>query len=394
MNKWNLFLAALCLNLLYSLPCLNVVSQSHAGKTEKKLRDVKEKIQQEEKLLKGIKQKKTTILGSLEALDRKITLAEKKYRVSKNQVKRLAGNIRKLKKDLISLEKEIRNHQKGTARRTETFYRVGKSGILPVLFSDTSLPEKIRNLNAMKGILDADWQRVQAFRSLLQKKEETDRNLQARLKNEKQLKEEMKRHLDEEKAKRREKDGLLFGLGQDETMHERLLNELQNSEKALVRLLRKREEQESGKQRDQAGGAKPGSLASRKGRLPWPVRGDIYRKYGKTFDPVHRTTLVNRGIDIRTKRDEPVRAIWGGDVAYADWFRGYGKLLIVHHGRKDYTILSHMSRLTKREKERVEPGEVVGYAGDTGSMEGCMVHFEVWHDGKPHNPLDWIRRSR
>ena len=79
-------------------------------------------------------------------------------------------------------------------------------------------------------------------------------------------------------------------------------------------------------------------------------------------------------------------------MAYADWYRGYGKLLIVHHGGKDYSVLSHLDRLTKKEGEAVEGGELVGYAGDTGSMEGCLVHFEIWHNGKATNPQKWVKR--
>ena len=88
-----------------------------------------------------------------------------------------------------------------------------------------------------------------------------------------------------------------------------------------------------------------------------------------------------------------MRAVWGGGVVYADWFRGYGKLMIIHHGEKDYTVVAHMSQLTKTKGERVEIGEIVGHAGDTGSMDGCLVHFEIWHEGRADNPLKWLRRG-
>jgi septal ring factor EnvC (AmiA/AmiB activator) len=80
-------------------------------------------------------------------------------------------------------------------------------------------------------------------------------------------------------------------------------------------------------------------------------------------------------------------------VAYADWFRGYGKLLIIHHGDQDYTIIAHLSELTKRKGERVEAGEIIGHAGATGSVDGCLVHFEIWHGGRPEDPLKWLYAS-
>lgn len=388
-----LILIVLCLILFFGVLFKWVVPHSLAAKAEEELRKVKGKIHQEENVLKKIRQKKTTILGSLEELDRTIAHSEKRYRDSQKQVRTVAGDIRSLKKELASLESRILKQEKSNAGRIVAYYRIGKSGILPVLFSVSSLPEKLNNLNAMKVVLDADWKRLESFRSLLKQKESAEEKLQARLAREKKLKKEMKRHVKEEKEKRRDKDGLLFRMGQDEHLHKGLLEELRNSEKELERMFREREEQQVGEY-NKRGESTNGSLTSGKGKLHWPVVGQLYRKYGKTFDPLHQTTIVNRGIDIRTKMGEPVRAVWGGEVAYADWFRGYGKLLIVHHGSKDYTVLSHMSRLTKGEKERVEPGEIVGYAGDTGSMEGCMVHFEVWHEGKPRNPMEWIRKIR
>jgi septal ring factor EnvC (AmiA/AmiB activator) len=127
--------------------------------------------------------------------------------------------------------------------------------------------------------------------------------------------------------------------------------------------------------------------------LIWPVPGELFRKFGPYHDPVVHAKVKNRGIDIRTGQEEPVRAVWRGSVVYADWFRGQGNLVIVDHGQKHFSVLSHLSRMTKKQGEAVEIGDIVGYAGDTGSMEGPLVHFEIWHQGQAQNPLQWIQKK-
>jgi len=133
------------------------------------------------------------------------------------------------------------------------------------------------------------------------------------------------------------------------------------------------------------------SFEACKGKLPWPVQGELHRKFGKQYDAKLHADVLSKGIDIKAEPEAPVKAVWKGSVVYADWFRGYGKLMIIHHGGKSYTVLSYLSRLLKKEGDRVEAGEIVGYAGGGGSFEEGVVHFEVWHRGRPQDPLEWIR---
>lgn len=366
---------------------------SLAAKHEEKIKELKGKIQGEEQIVRKIKKRKATVFGALETMDRRIAETEKSYRMAQDQVAKLTRELEGIQRDLDALDAQVREQESASATRLTAFYRLGRAGALPVLFSENPLPEKLRNLNAMRRILGADWERLRSFHVCVERKEAKEEALNKRRIRQVELKGAVHKRMEEQKEERREKDELLFQLGQDEQIHVQLIKEMKAREKALARLIQEEEEKRE-KDRIQSNGLASGSLESLKGKLPWPVKGDLYRGYGRTFDPLHRTTMMNRGIDIRTREGEPVRCVWGGEVVFADWFQGYGKLVIVHHGEKDYTVLAHMERLTKRGHERVEPGEIIGYAGDTGSMEGCLVHFEVWHNGAHCDPLGWIRRGK
>jgi septal ring factor EnvC (AmiA/AmiB activator) len=213
----------------------------------------------------------------------------------------------------------------------------------------------------------------------LQEKERLTAGLQERLEAETALLAKIRSRKAALEGKRQEKSTLLFGIEQDKKLHERLLEELRRAAKDLEKKI-----QQKPPSRVIFEG---GDIRAQRGKLPWPVRGKVYRRFDQPG------AVRSKGIDIRAEPGTPVRAVWGGGVVYADWFRGYGKLMIVHHGRKDYTVVAHLSQLTKRKGERVETGEIVGHAGDTGSMDGCLVHFEIWHQGAAHDPLKWLKRG-
>jgi len=365
------------------------------SRPEDRLLELRKKIHKEERIVEEIQSSKSSLLDSLQAMDQKIARTRERLRNSRKQSRELGWQIQHLREELKGLEAQVRRRSLEAGQRLDAFYRLGRDGLLPVLFSESTLPRKFRDLDALRRVLDTDWMKIRSFHELLAEKELMETGLEARLAEEKELQGQVKNQEKELVAKRRDKDNLLFRLEKDEKLHRQLLEEMNQSAHKLEALLKKAaEEPEPPAPRVGTGGVPGGAFASRKGRLPWPVKGDLFRKFGTYSEPSVKARVRNRGIDIRARQDEPVRAVWGGSVLYADWFRGYGNLLIVDHGKKHFSVHSHLSRLSKGKGEPVEAGEVVGYAGDTGSLEGILVHFEIWRAGTPQNPLHWIRKKR
>ena len=102
--------------------------------------------------------------------------------------------------------------------------------------------------------------------------------------------------------------------------------------------------------------------------------------------------IFQKGIEISAKQGKEIKAIYGGKVLYADWFKGYGNIVIIDHGDSYYSLSAHLSKILKRTGDRVEAGEVIALAGDTGSLKGPCLYFELRHHGKPLNPLHWLRK--
>jgi len=124
-----------------------------------------------------------------------------------------------------------------------------------------------------------------------------------------------------------------------------------------------------------------------KGRLLWPVRGKVTSKFGR------RGSRMHDGIDIGAKEGTPVHAAASGEVVYADSrLSGYGKLVIIRHGRNLFTAYGHNRRMLVRKGTRVRAGDVIASVGHTGRATGPHLHFEVRQGSTPVNPLAYLPR--
>ncbi|HEU4619174.1 MAG TPA: peptidoglycan DD-metalloendopeptidase family protein [Gammaproteobacteria bacterium] len=128
---------------------------------------------------------------------------------------------------------------------------------------------------------------------------------------------------------------------------------------------------------------------SAKGRLAWPVSGKVAGDYGERINggPVRRS-----GVLLAAPEGTPVRAVYHGRVAYADWLPGLGLLIVIDHGDGYMSLYGHNSALLKEAGDWVAPGEPIAEAGDTGGQSQPSVYFEIRHDGKPVDPHDWVAR--
>ena len=134
-----------------------------------------------------------------------------------------------------------------------------------------------------------------------------------------------------------------------------------------------------------------GDFASKKGALPYPVQGKIVSRFGPKQHQVFGIRIRNNGIEIATEPSSAVVAVYFGQVLYAERVKGYGKVIIIDHGDKYYTLTGHLAEISKEAGRLVEPGEVIGYAGYSYSEpQGGRVYFEVRHLGNPLNPESWL----
>ena len=132
------------------------------------------------------------------------------------------------------------------------------------------------------------------------------------------------------------------------------------------------------------------SFKALKGQLPWPAEGRIVAKFGRQWNSKLKTTTENPGIDIKGKPGSAIRSVLGGIVTTITYIRGYGTTLIIDHGGGFYTVYSHVTNIQTSVDSQVRNGDVIAYMGDSGSINGSKLHFEIWGKGQKLDPEKWL----
>ncbi|WP_303906783.1 murein hydrolase activator EnvC family protein [Thiohalomonas denitrificans] len=126
-----------------------------------------------------------------------------------------------------------------------------------------------------------------------------------------------------------------------------------------------------------------------RGQLKWPSEGRILAGFGT---PRRQTGSRWQGVLIDGEEGQPVQSVARGRVAFAEWLRGYGLLIIVDHDDRYMTLYGHNESLYKEAGDWVEAGEVIAALGSSGGQERTALYFEIRHDGRPKDPVSWCRR--
>ena len=131
-------------------------------------------------------------------------------------------------------------------------------------------------------------------------------------------------------------------------------------------------------------------FADLKGKLPWPTRGRMRHRFGT---PREGGDLRWQGVVLSARRGEPVRAISYGRVAFADWLRGFGFLIILDHGAGYMSLYGYAQTLNREVGDWVGAGEIIASVGDSGGQTETALYFEIRHNGTPSNPAGWCTRA-
>ncbi len=146
-----------------------------------------------------------------------------------------------------------------------------------------------------------------------------------------------------------------------------------------------------GEQVDSAadGSAAGQAFASLKGKLKLPVRGELQGRFGS---PREEGGVTWTGLLIKAKTGNAVNAVADGQVVFADWYRGYGNLLVIDHGGGYMSVYGNNESLLKQVGDSARAGETIASAGASGGASESGVYFELRHEGKPFDPMKWVAK--
>ena len=129
-----------------------------------------------------------------------------------------------------------------------------------------------------------------------------------------------------------------------------------------------------------------------KGKLPWPIEGKVISRFGTYQNPNLKTVTENTGIDIHGSEGTEVRSIYDGIVTTVTYIRGYGNTVILDHGDGFYSVYTHVTDVEVEENSYVNARDIIAHVGDSGSLEGTKLHFEIWGNKDKLNPELWLKK--
>jgi murein hydrolase activator len=382
----------------------NLPSYAQAPKRDDSLQTERRTLEQTQKQLREQREKaadarrrETSLLAELEETDRR--LADKQ-----RDVARLDARIRRGQVDIEGLGGEIRKletsrggQQEALARRLRTLYKIqNQGGALPLLLAGDDTITRAAVIRQLASVTALDARLINDYRQTTDRladrrgKEEVRRRELATLRAEA---ERDQAEVDREAAKRR---GLLARVRDERAYHERMIGELTEASRrleAFIRDLQAKQRRIAKVPPPRAPGETPSiGFGELRGRLPWPTAGRILTAFGAQVHPRFGTKTFRNGVDIEAAGGTEVAAVYAGHVVYTGWFKGYGNLIILDHGHEYYTLYAHAAEILVKEGDDVRQSQRIGTVGDTGSLAGPRLYFEVRYQGKPQDPEQWLRQ--
>ena len=331
----------------------------------------------------------------ISSLDEEISLTAKLIRSLKSEEEKTRKRILQLKSDILKNENELESLRARYKKRVVNSYRKGRLTDLEKVFSSTTWRQAIYRTQYLKIISDIEKKLTNQIERLLIQISQQKLELEAVLRNNLKLVRDKQQQISSYRDMRIDREKELNRIRNDKKA---LSNYIEEKEAGIIQLesiIKKVLEDKARFERElrirkQQEALKTKSFKALKGQLPWPAEGRIISKFGRQWNSKLKTTTENPGIDIKGQPGSPIRTVLGGVVTTITYIRGYGTTIIVDHGGGFYTVYSHVTNIQTVVDGQVRNGDIIAYMGDSGSINGSKLHFEIWGKGQKLDPEKWL----
>ncbi len=379
--------ATACLLAVLFLSAAAAPRSQSVSDFEQRLTRINGQIKDLKTRLESEARKESSILTSLARININKSIVERELAARNVELERGRADLAAIQANIRSLRTGIDKERESIERTLVTLYKFGRVDFFQFLLQARNIEtyaSESKHLALLARGQDelvagylASLDELRAAESALESKQ-TDLAEMARAANLK------RRELDTEARK---SATLVQEIRKNRTTYQQTLKELSESAEELQKLMNKIISQEW---------VLPPAwvpLYERKGKLAWPLEGRIITPFGFEKHPDFNTVVMNKGVEISPAKDKSlILSVHPGKVVYADYFQGYGNLLIIDHGMTYYTLYGHCSEFLAAVGDMVRAGQPVAVVGDTGSLKGECLYFEVRYKTKALDPLQWLRR--
>jgi septal ring factor EnvC (AmiA/AmiB activator) len=345
--------------------------------TEKKkdLKDIKKEINLTKEKEKRIRGKESSILGTLHLLEVELYQREKELKQMETQLVQTQERLHQTKNQIVMLNNRMEHTKEELFFRLVALYKMGRIPTEGLLLTSQSYLDLLRLDKYLRVIIGYDAHLVETYRYQVTLKQRYQEELtQDRIQWQRNISEIEKKKKEITKVSGEKKE-LLKSIQNQKVVYQKLIEELEERAKGLQAFIEKLEKEKSllayGKSKNE----------DFKGKLSPPVHGKVISLFKERGQ---------NGIEIKAPMGSEIRAVLSGKVLYADWFKGFGNIVIIDHGDHTFTVSGYCSEVLKKPGDTVSQGEAIALVGSTGSLKGPCLYFEIRYHGKPQNPMEWL----
>ncbi|MCP4281864.1 MAG: peptidoglycan DD-metalloendopeptidase family protein [Alteromonas sp.] len=370
-HRAGVFSCLMALSLLFSS---EVISSSQA-----ELKGVKTEISRQQQELSNAQKQLKKLQSELKKHELSIHSVEKAIRLTQTKLKNANGNLNHYQQQKSALEKQQSMQKETLKQLVTTYYLTRRKYDAATLLQSDNKAELDRISHYFQHLAKQRSKTIEAFTAT---QIELDTNHRSLKKKQQEISDLLASQQSQKKA--------LIG---SQSNRKKTVSKIKNAVKNDKAYLSELQRNENRLKAEIAKAAKRASipmngLSKQKGRLPWPLRGKVLHQYG-----AKQTGQVNwKGMVISAKRRQPVKAVYSGTIAFAEYLRGYGLLVLVDHGKGDMTLYGFNQALMKKEGDKVQAGETIALAGDTGGQDTTSLYFEIRRNSQAQNPKSWLTR--
>jgi septal ring factor EnvC (AmiA/AmiB activator) len=331
-------------------------------------------------------------------LDEEISITEKLIKALKREEENTRGRISRLKENIRKNEDELDFLRERYELRIVNTYQKGQLTDLEKVLSSTTWRQAMYRTHYLKIISEIEQNMTKKIEKLLIEISQQKLEMEVTLRNNLNLKREKEKNIKSYRKLRISREKELNKIRSNKKSLANYIDEkeagIQQLESIIKKVLEDKarfEREERIRQQQQA--LKTKSFKSLKGNLPWPANGRIIAKFGRQWNPKLKTTTDNPGIDIKGQPGSEIRSIMNGVVTTITYLRGYGTTIIVDNGGGFYTVFSHLTNIQTHIDSEIRAGDVIAYMGDSGSINGAKLHFEIWGKGQKLDPEKWLMKK-
>ena len=323
-------------------------------------------------------------LEDLADAERRVSSARRSIRTTATTLAQTRDAIDELEQRRDALESQAGEHAQSLARQLAVAYRHGSGSRLKMLLNQDD-PRRLSRQLAYHGYLSrARLEAMERLNESLEALARTGRDLDHQHRQQRQLLDRQENELAELEQAQSEREAALVQLESRIRDDRERIADLEEDAAELSRLL----EELATALHDVPPDFEVAPFADLRGELPVPVEGPVVRSFGDR----RGGDMQWSGWLIRAEAGTPVRAIAHGRIAYADWLRGYGLLLIIDHGDGFMSLYAHNESLLRDVGDWVNPGETVATVGNSGGASEPGIYFELRREGRPLDPVGWVDR--